>query len=136
MASGKSVDTPAPFHVSPQSSVIQARPVASAAAFVPAAQPPVDRCAVASAICGLTAIIPVVSQLVGVVLGVIALRRLGRARRAGQPLAGWAWAVTGIVSSVFVLLCWIFVIAVLGGVLWMFVKTSAALDQALVPPPR
>jgi hypothetical protein len=136
MASGKSMNEPAQLQVSPLASVGRARPILSTVAPVPAVKPPVDRCAVASAICGLTAFIPVVSQIAGVVLGVLALRRLGRARRAGQPLAGWAWAVTGIVSSVCVLLCWILVVAVLGGVLWMFVKTSAALDHLPVTPPR
>lgn len=141
MASSKStnepalLNEPARLQASPLVSVARTQPVLSTVAPVPAVRPPVDRCAVASAICGLTAIIPVVSQLAGVVLGVIALRRLGRARRAGQPLAGWAWAVTGIVSSVCVLLCWILVVAVLGGVLWMFVNTSTALDHLPVAPP-
>jgi len=136
MASEKSINEPTQLQALPQASVVRRWPIVSTVTTVSSVKPPVDRCAVASAICGLTAIVPVVSQLAGVVLGVIAFRRLARARRAGQPLAGWAWAVIGLVSSIFVLLCWILVVAVLGGVLWMFAKTSATLDHALVIPFR
>ena len=107
-----------------QSSVPTARPVTPAVtpvAVVPiargvvhgggvgcvAVKRPTEPLAVASAVCGLTAIIPVVSQLLGLALGVVSLIRLRRARRSGVELAGKCWAITGIVTSGFALLGWI-----------------------------
>ena len=66
-----------------------------------------DGFAIASAVCGLTAIIPVVSQVIGLGLGVASFVRLRRARRAGVKLGGRGWAITGIVSSGVALLGWI-----------------------------
>jgi hypothetical protein len=63
--------------------------------------------AVASAVCGLTAIVPFVSQIAGLILGVASLGRIRRARRRGVRLGGRGWAVAGIVTSGFVLLCWL-----------------------------
>ena len=70
-----------------------------------------DRMAVASLVCGLTAIVPVVSQVAGIVLGVWSLVRIRRVRRAGG-VAGGTWAAgTGIGFSAAVLISWVFVIA-------------------------
>ena len=63
--------------------------------------------AVASAICGFTAIIPVVSQVIGLTLGMISLARIRRARRAGVELAGAKWAAAGIITSGFALFGWL-----------------------------
>ena len=76
-----------------------------------------DRFAVASAVCGFTGIIPIVSQVAGLTLGIMALIRIGRARRAGVPRGGTRWAVAGIVSSGLVLAGWVacfFALSVVG----------------------
>ncbi len=66
-----------------------------------------DGFAVASAICGFTAIVPVVSQVIGLVLGIVSLARIRRAKRAGIEVRGTRWAVAGISCSGFALLCWV-----------------------------
>ncbi len=78
-----------------------------------------DGFAVASAICGFTAIVPVVSQVIGLVLGMVSLARIRRARRAGIEVRGTRWAVAGIASSGFALLCWVAVFAAMS-----FLSTS------------
>ncbi len=124
-----------PGHVntSPMAGAAGAFPLAAGAHT---ARPPTDSLAIMSAICGLTAFIPVVSQVAGLILGIVAVRRIRRARRAGLAVAGMGWAATGITSSVCVLLGWIFVVAVLGVVAYFFSNTAAALDQAVAVPPR
>ncbi len=62
--------------------------------------------AVISAVAGGTALIPVLSQMVGIVFGVIALGRIRRARRRGVRMKGAGWAYFGLGSSAFALLCW------------------------------
>ena len=79
---------------------------------LPAVRGP-DRMAVASAVCGMTAIVPVVSQVMGLGLGIASLVRIRRARRCGLNLGGRGWALAGIVSSGFVLLSGIAVLALL-----------------------
>jgi len=116
--------------------VIEARPPGAVAGVTPYAKPPVDRCAMASAVCGVTAIVPVISQVAGLVLGIIAIRRIRRARRAGFAAAGLGWATTGIVSSIFVLLGWVFVVVIFGVVVSIFSDAAAVLDKAVVVPPR
>lgn len=70
-------------------------------------------CCVASAVCGLTAVIPFVSQIAGVVLGIIGLVRIRRGRRLGIDRRGTGWAIVGLVSSGFMLLCWLVIVGVL-----------------------
>lgn len=65
-----------------------------------------DSYALASAVCGFTAIIPVISQVAGVALGVVGLVRIRRARRAGLPRRGVGWACAGLVSSGIALAGW------------------------------
>ncbi len=88
---------------------------------------PLDHLAVASAICGFTAIVPVLSQVAGLGLGVLSLRRIRRARRAGVGLRGTGWAVAGIGLSGFALLGWIATFAVLAWAGGLFAATAAAL---------
>ena len=63
--------------------------------------------AVFSAVCGMTGIIPLVTQIAGLCLGFASLARIRRARRGGIHLTGKGWAITGIVTSFFGLLGWI-----------------------------
>jgi hypothetical protein len=114
--------------------VAEARPV-TPIATPGVLKPPVDTWAIASAICGLTAIVPVISQVAGIILGIIALRRIRHARREGFPLKGVGWAVTGIGSSVLMLLCWLFIFAAFGAVIAVFSHTTTGLDKALSPHP-
>lgn len=106
---------------------VQARPLASIAPGL-LAKTPVDRYAVASAVLGLTAIVPVLSQIAGLTLGVLALRRIRRAQQAGLAMAGRGWAITGIVSSGVGLLIWIFIAVVFGFVLSIFWTIGDKLD--------
>ena len=73
----------------------------------PHVQGPTDSLAIWSAVCGLTAMIPVVSQVLGLGFGIASLARIRRARRTGLILGGTGWAITGVISSGFTLICWI-----------------------------
>jgi hypothetical protein len=98
---------------------------------VPAAT---DHLAIASAVCGLTALVPVISQVIGLVLGIASLRRIRRARQAGVEVRGKGWALTGIISSGFALLGWIAAFALLFLVGAVFACTGDTLDAiARVP---
>ncbi|MBW7906888.1 MAG: hypothetical protein LC135_07145 [Phycisphaerae bacterium] len=66
----------------------------------------VDPLAMASAVCGLTAFVPILSQLAGLVLGVAGLVRIRCARRRGLRRLGIGWAVTGLISSGAALAVW------------------------------
>ncbi|MCP4249055.1 MAG: DUF4190 domain-containing protein [bacterium] len=96
-----------------------------------AATAPPDGLAVASAICGMTAFIPIISQLAAVLLGFIALRRIRRARRAGVAVRGDGWAVTGIVSGLIVLAGWIGAAMLLTAAGTIFLGVS---EQISLPP--
>ena len=93
-----------------------------------------DRFAIASAVCGLTAIIPVVSQVIGLALGVASMVRLRRARRRGVELRGRAWAWTGIVTSSIALVGWIAMLAALLLVGSSLANSATALDALLQHP--
>ncbi|MCC7290611.1 MAG: hypothetical protein IT449_00955 [Phycisphaerales bacterium] len=69
--------------------------------------PPREACCVASAVCGLTALVPVASQLAGLALGLIGLARIRAARRRGEDMRGAGWAVAGLCSSGLMLLVWL-----------------------------
>jgi hypothetical protein len=90
----------------------------------------VDTLAVASAVCGFTAVVPIVSQVMGLAFGIASLVRIRRGRRRGVALRGRGWALAGILSSLFVLLCWIVVIAVFATVGSLFSGTDDALRLA------
>jgi len=114
----------------------QHTPVLAASAN-PAANVPVhkrtDGFAVASAICGFTAIVPLVSQVIGLAFGTLSLARIRRARRTGIELGGAKWALTGIVSSAFTLICWIGIfvaVSLIGSSLSYSVESL----NALTPP--
>ncbi len=126
-----------------------ARPLSTAISPVPSDQLPVgpgfigdpnhaivgvktDRMAIASAVCGLTAIIPVISQVIGLGLGIGSLVRIGRAKRDGvrMPGAGWAW--TGILSSGFALVGWVAMLGMLVVVGSSLTHATGSLD-ALIP---
>jgi hypothetical protein len=86
-----------------------------------------DPLALVSAACGLTALIPIVSQVDGLALGVLSLIRIRSARRQGVVRRGTGWAWTGIVSSGFMLLVWGFVIAVMIAVGGTFAHVARSL---------
>ena len=101
----------------------------------PMARPRTDRLAIASAVCGLTAIIPVISQVIGLGLGIASLVRIRCARRAGAQLLGKGWALTGILTSGFALLGWVAMIGALmlvSSTLWQATNSLDALTQ--MPP--
>ncbi len=91
--------------------------------------------AVASAVCGMTAIIPVLSQLLGLSLGIVSLVRLRRAKRAGIHLAGKGWAIAGIATSGLALIGWIGFAAAMTCLGSSLLNSSDALNSLLVTPP-
>jgi hypothetical protein len=94
-----------------------------------------DKVAVASTVCGLTAFIPIFTQVVGLILGIWALLRIRRARRAGQNFRGRGWATAGIAGNGFALLGWIMLLgafAVLKGTLG---ESAQKLHPLLKKPP-
>lgn len=116
--------------------LVQARPIApvhGASAGLPACPMPqyggTDKCAVASAVCGFTAIIPVISQIAGVVLGIIGLVRIHRAKARNEHLRGTGWAIAGLVMSGCALLGWIAAIGLLTFASVMFTDAGSALEQ-------
>ena len=102
--------------------------------YPPPAPQPTDRMAVFSAVCGLTAIIPIVSQIIGLTLGMISLRRIRHARRQGIVLPGAGWAVTGLVSSGFTLLGWLAFFAVMAVLANTFSNSTDSLSSLLRAP--
>ncbi|MCH8147662.1 MAG: hypothetical protein IH987_06650 [Planctomycetes bacterium] len=90
-----------------------------------------DGMAVGSAICGMTGLIPLVSQIAGLGLGFAGLARIRRARRRGILVTGKGWAITGIVTSVFGLLGWIGLGLAMTAVSASLGNTNHALSTAL-----
>ncbi|MGB2984595.1 MAG: hypothetical protein WBE26_01820 [Phycisphaerae bacterium] len=130
-----------------------AQPVRAAVTRVPTEEPPAgvttvnpaqgvlvrrrtDEYAVASAICGFTAIVPLVSQVIGLALGLLSLSRIRRARRAGIELAGAKWAAVGIFSSAFALMCWIGIFIGMTLLTSSFSHSAESLSGLLPPTPR
>ena len=121
-----------------------ARPLSSAVVTGPPALPEEVRYvvvkrttepfAVASAICGMTAIVPVLSQLVGLTLGIVSLVRFRRAKRSGLELSGKGWAIAGITTSGLALIGWIGFAVVLAGLGSSVLSSSDALSSLLTTP--
>jgi hypothetical protein len=107
--------------------------IISAAPLPPYAQTlehaPVDRCAIASAVCGFTPFVPIVSQVAGLVLGYIALKRIRRRQRDGLRVRGRGCAWFGISSSVLTLLGWMGMAAALFAVRQKLDTSAGALRQ-------
>ena len=113
--------------------VCVARPMAAQPARSGSLLANTDRLALASLICGLTAIVPVASQVAGLVLGVSSLVRIRRVRRAGGTVGGTWAAWTGIAFSAVVLLCWVLVI---GAMFWagvVFDEIGSKLPTGALP---
>lgn len=91
--------------------------------------------AVASAICGFTAIVPLVSQVIGLALGMISLFRIRRARRLGIEVAGTRWALAGIISSGFALCCWITIFVAMSVLSDSLANSANSLSTLLDPMP-
>ena len=90
-----------------------------------------DGMAVCSAICGMTGLIPLVTQIAGLGLGFASLARIRRARRGGIHLTGKGWAITGIVSSICGLLGWIGLGLAMTAVSTSLGNSTAALSTVL-----
>src|SRR5262245_52920739 len=113
-------------------------------AFVPGLPPPptsspaagrTDKVAVASTVCGLTAFVPVFSQIVGLFLGVWALIRIRRARRAGYVVRGRGWATVGITGNAFVLLGWIALFGIFATLRSTLSESATKLGPLVAKPP-
>ena len=101
----------------------------------PASTPPRrDPLAVGSAVCGFTGFIPVITQLIGLLLGVAALLRIRRARRSGVALGGTRYAITGLVMNGFTLVGWIVLASAFAVVGDSLSQTSGSLSQLLSMP--
>lgn len=92
-----------------------------------------DGCCVASAVCGLTALVPIVSQVAGVVLGVLGLVRVRRARRRGIAVRGRGWAIAGLISSALVLAGWLAMFGAMSLVGSSIKGSASGLEAALKP---
>jgi len=114
-------------HVQPTAAPL-ARPYPAGGQLVPQRT---DGFAIASAVCGITGIVPFITQLAGLGCGILSLVRIHRARRRGMPVRGIGWAITGIASSSFVLICWLGVIVGMALVSSTFAGTAGSLQQAL-----
>ncbi len=82
-----------------------------------------------SAVCGLTAVIPIVSQVVGLVLGVVSLGRIRRAKKHGVQLSGMGWTMTGLISSAAALAGWIGFFVVIGVLQAHLSESASALSE-------
>ncbi len=94
-----------------------------------------DKVAVASSICGLTAFIPIFSQVVGLFLGVWALIRIRRARQAGRNVHGRGWATAGITGNGFALLGWIALFGIFATLKGTLSESTLKLNPLLTKPP-
>lgn len=138
----KTFDAPPPL---PVVSVELARPVEAKSCPLssPGAAPPslpgesarTDKVAIASTVCGLSAFIPIISQVVGLFLGVWALFRIRRARRAGQSVRGTGWATAGITGNGFALLGWLALFASFAALKGTLAQTTSQLHPLLAKPP-
>jgi len=94
-----------------------------------------DKVAVASSLCGITAFIPIFSQLIGLALGIWALFRIRRARQAGRQVRGRGWAVGGITGNGFVLLGWIALLGIFATLSTSLNRATKELSPLLKKPP-
>ncbi|MDO8631941.1 MAG: hypothetical protein Q7R41_15760 [Phycisphaerales bacterium] len=97
-------------------------------------KPTTDRLAIASAICGLTAFIPIFSQLIGLVLGLLGLLRIRRAKRAGTMVRGRGWAAAGIAGNGLALLGWIALFTAFAAIKSSFSDTNDSFRKLLQTP--
>ncbi len=97
--------------------------------------PTTDRLAIASSVCGLTAFVPVVSQLIGLALGVLAVLRIRRARVLGKLVRGNGWAAAGIAWNGFVLLGWIALFGAFSVLKTSMTDSNDAFRKLLQTPP-
>ena len=94
-----------------------------------------NRLAVTSVVVGAVPIIPILSQIVGVILGLVALRRISQARRAGIDLPGSGCAWAGISLNIISLVGWILML-VLGSFVASNISSSLeALRGIRIPAP-
>ena len=93
-----------------------------------------DKVAIASTVCGLSAFIPVFSQIIGLFLGVWALFRIRRARRAGHNVRGTGWATAGITGNGFALLGWLALFASFAALKGTLSQTTSHLHPLLSKP--
>jgi hypothetical protein len=92
-----------------------------------------DPLAVSSAVCGITAIVPVLCQIAGLGLGIASLVRIRRARRDGSVLRGRGLAWVGIATSALALVSWIAVATMLAAVGNSLSDTTEALQVIATP---
>lgn len=94
-----------------------------------------DKVAIASTVCGLTPFIPVFSQVMGLSLGLWALVRIRRARRAGQRVNGRGWAAAGITGNGFVLLGLLALFASFAALKGSLAQATHQLHPLMAKPP-
>lgn len=116
--------------------LVVARPIAPAQVLAAPVRGPTDSLAIASAVCGLAAPIPIVAQVAGLILGYAGLRRISKARSRGENPGGKGWALTGIIASGFVLIGWIASFAILAAVSTTITSTMGQLDGLMQSVPQ
>lgn len=133
-------------------SVVMELPIEAAAAVIPLARPvqglpvplvtagpalpyrPLPRthpAAVASAVCGFTALVPIICQVAGIALGILAIARINRDRRDGIATRGTGLAIAGISFSAVALAGWILLAVAMAGVSAAFNQIDTGLGGAL-----
>lgn len=92
-----------------------------------------DLCAVGSALCGATGFIPILTQLIGLALALVAIVRIRRARRFGRAPRGMRHAVTGLVLNGVTLVVWIVVFVGLSTVGYSLSHSVSQLSKLAAP---
>lgn len=94
--------------------------------IAPPAVTPCDPMAVGSALCSFVGFVPLITQIIGVSLGFLAIARMRRAQRSGRIIRGQRYALIGIAVNGTALLFWV---ALLAGASSLFGSFSSATDQ-------
>ncbi len=94
-----------------------------------------NRLAVTSVVFGAVPIIPILSQIVGVIMGLVALRRISQARRAGIDLPGRGCAWAGISLNIISLVGWILTLVLGSFVASQMSSSLNALRGIRIPAP-
>lgn len=87
--------------------------------------------AVASAVFGFTALVPIVCQVAGIIFGIVAIVRINRDRRNGVPTTGTGLAIAGMTVSALALVGWIMLAVVMAGVSTAFSQIDSGLGGIL-----
>jgi len=130
----KSFAAPPPLPVTPNPAVEMIAECAATGSLPTPQAGGTDKVAVASTVCGLAPFIPVLSQVIGLILGIWALLRIRRSRRAGRYVRGSGWAAAGISGNGLVLLGWLALFGTFAALKGTLDETTRKLHPLLKKP--